>query len=148
MLTNSQYLSMESNSIAEKVIKEEPSHSMDYNNEYFSKVIKNKVAVWKDGRITILNIDEIIYCAISGREVQVVTERSRYISCESLHRWEARLFSHYFFRCHRSFIVNIDRIYQINPLFNNTYNLKLKGTMEEIPVSRRYSKQLKQLFDF
>lgn len=49
-----------------------------------------------------------------------------------------------FIRCHRICIVNIHYIDQLNRKFNN-YWLTMKGTDEEIPVSRQYLLKLKEV---
>ncbi|HET6557585.1 MAG TPA: LytTR family DNA-binding domain-containing protein [Prolixibacteraceae bacterium] len=49
-----------------------------------------------------------------------------------------------FIRCHRICIVNIHYIDQLNRKFNN-YWLTIKGSNEEIPVSRQYLLKLKEV---
>lgn len=48
-----------------------------------------------------------------------------------------------FLRVHRSFLVNMHHISEIEPWFNSTYNLIMKDG-SKIPVSRTYVKELKQ----
>jgi two-component system response regulator LytT len=52
-----------------------------------------------------------------------------------------------FLRVHRSFIVNIDHIVEIEPWFNSTYNLIMKND-SKVPVSRTYVKEMKQMLGF
>ncbi|MFU7518101.1 LytTR family DNA-binding domain-containing protein, partial [Clostridium sp. HCS.1] len=40
-----------------------------------------------------------------------------------------------FFKSHRSYIVNMNKISEIIPWFNSTYNLKLQDIDYEVPVS-------------
>jgi two-component system response regulator LytT len=47
-------------------------------------------------------------------------------------------------RVHRAFLVNIDAIIEIEPWFNSTYNLIMRSG-DKVPVSRTYTKELKQL---
>lgn len=47
-----------------------------------------------------------------------------------------------FIRCHRSFIVNVNRILHVSGNAQG-YKLSLQGTNEQIPVSRTYMKNLK-----
>ena len=51
----------------------------------------------------------------------------------------------HFFRCHRSFCVNLNKIREIEPWFNNTYILRLKDLDFEVPVSRSKVKEFRQL---
>ncbi|BDY96363.1 hypothetical protein MUTS15_50200 [Escherichia coli] len=50
-----------------------------------------------------------------------------------------------FFRCHRSFCVNLNKIREIEPWFNNTYILRLKDLDFEVPVSCSKVKEFRQL---
>jgi DNA-binding LytR/AlgR family response regulator len=50
-----------------------------------------------------------------------------------------------FFRTHKSYLVNLDKVKQAVPFFNYTYLLKLEGSKDEIPVSRSYLKDFKQM---
>jgi two-component system, LytTR family, response regulator LytT len=50
-----------------------------------------------------------------------------------------------FWRVHRSFLVNINKIKEVVPWFNRTLQLKMGDKKEtEIPVSRSHSKRLKE----
>ena len=50
-----------------------------------------------------------------------------------------------FFRCHRSFCVNLNKIREIEPWFNNTYLLRLRDLEFQVPVSRSKVKAFRQL---
>ncbi|MGL5433537.1 MAG: LytTR family DNA-binding domain-containing protein, partial [Plesiomonas shigelloides] len=50
-----------------------------------------------------------------------------------------------FFRCHRSYCVNINKIREIVPWFNSTYLIRLHELSAEIPVSRSNIKAFRQL---
>ena len=50
-----------------------------------------------------------------------------------------------FFRCHRSYTVNLTKIREIVPWFNQTYILRLKDLTEEVPVSRSKVKVFRQI---
>ena len=50
-----------------------------------------------------------------------------------------------FFRCHRSYCVNINKIREIVPWFNSTYLIRLHDLPFEVPVSRSNIKAFRQL---
>ena len=50
-----------------------------------------------------------------------------------------------FYRCHRSFIINLDKITEIEQWFNSSWILKIKNYTTAIPVSRNNIKELKEL---
>jgi len=56
-----------------------------------------------------------------------------------------KLPSAHFFRCHRSYCVNLNKIREIEPWFNNTYILRLRDLEFQVPVSRSKVKEFRQL---
>ena len=55
---------------------------------------------------------------------------------KAIKEFEKNLDTNLFFKTHRSYIVNVSKINEIIPWFNNTYKLKLDDINSEIPVSR------------
>ncbi len=108
------------------------------------KIIR-KFPVKEDENIVLINPIEILYLMAINGDVFVITEMGKYKSSDSLNWWEKNLVRNNFFRCHRSYIINIDRIEKIIPWFNGAYNIKLKNVKENIPVSRGAMKKLKEL---
>ena len=51
------------------------------------------------------------------------------------------------FRCHRSYCVNLNKIREIEPWFNNTYVLRLRDLEFQVPVSRSKVKEFRQLMN-
>lgn len=107
-----------------------------------------KFSVREDESIVLINPIEILYLMAINGKVFIITEMGKYKSSDSLNWWENNLEKDNFFRCHRGYIVNIDRIEKIIPWFNGAYNIKLKNIEENIPVSRGAIKRLKGLLGF
>ena len=66
---------------------------------------------------------------------------------KTLEELQADLDPQTFWRAHRSYLVNINRIREVEPWFKSTYRLRMSdpdGT--EIPVSRGQTKRLRELF--
>jgi two-component system response regulator LytT len=103
-----------------------------------------KVAVLEDDNILLLNREDIFYLAADGGDVLIFANGEEYKSQESLNMWSGKLSENRFFRCHRSFIVNLEKIEKIFPWFNGTY-IKLKNCKDNIPVSRGNVRELKEL---
>ncbi len=58
---------------------------------------------------------------------------------------QAELDPSVFWKVHRSYLVNINKIKEVVPWFNRTLQLKMSDKKEtEIPVSRSHSKRLKE----
>lgn len=104
----------------------------------------HKLPVWKNDRIILLNIEDILFCMVENGEIIIVTNEDRYRVEGTLGHLEEILPKENFFRCHRSFLVNLDAISEIIPWFNNTYIIKIKGMNDEIPISRRNIKEFKE----
>lgn len=113
---------------------------------YASKLI-NKVAVWKENAIVLLEPSTILYFSVVKKKVIAHTRDDAYESGFSLDYLEQRLCSRGFFRCHKSFIVNMNYVERIVPWFNSTYMMKFKSAAEQIPVSRYYAKEMRSLLN-
>lgn len=129
-------------------------HNKENNQKVIQKILEiqetkpiNKLPVWKNNRILLLNPKDIIYCTMEDGKTVIVTEDERYITDGKLIYLEEILKQDGFFRCHRSFLVNLNTINEVIPWFNNTYIIKMKGIDDEIPISRRHMKEFKKLLN-
>ena len=109
--------------------------------------ISNRINLFKNDKIIVTNIDDIYYCEAKERETCVLTKNEEYFVKMSISEFYDTLPKEMFFRCHRSYIVNLTKIKEIIPWFNNTYNLRLKNVTKEIPVSRSNVKKFKQIMN-
>lgn len=110
-----------------------------------AKCCNSKMTLWKNDRLFVISINDIYYCEAHEHEVYVYTKEDQYKVASSISDFYKKLPEDKFFRCHRSYIINTDKIMEIIPWFNNTYMLKLKGLSAEIPVSRQNVISFKQL---
>lgn len=109
--------------------------------------IQNKINLWKNEKIIVVNIDDIYYCVAEERITHVFTKKDEYSVNLGIAEFYDSLPKDIFFRCHRSYVVNINKIREIIPWFNNTYNLKLQDIDYQVPVSRSNIKEFKQLMN-
>lgn len=107
--------------------------------------IIQRVPVWKDNGIILLEPSSIVYFTMVKKKVVVHTIDNIYESNSSLEGLASKLSNREFYRCHRGYIVNIDYVDKIVPWSNATYMIKLKKETEQIPVSRHYAKELRNL---
>jgi two-component system response regulator LytT len=98
----------------------------------------------EDGEKTVVLTPGSIYYAVrSDRFVEIHTEKGSIQTKMTLQDLEEKLTHSPFFRSHRSYLVNLDYIYEIVPWFNGAYNLILKNKEQtQIPVSRSAAKSL------
>lgn len=107
-----------------------------------------RIPVWKNEAIILIDTQDIYFCAVTDKKTYIYTRENKYFSEAKLVQLEERLGYQQFYRCHKSFIVNLQQIDKILPMFNQTYIIKMKGMNIEIPVSRHYAGQLKEMFGF
>lgn len=106
---------------------------------------ENKIAVRYNEQIVLLKTDDIIYCSTENKKTLVKTRENTYESGLSLTKLTENLQERGFFRCHKSFLVNLDYVKNICPHFKYTGVIKLKIMDMDIPVSRTKMKVLKKL---
>ncbi|MCB2294068.1 response regulator transcription factor [Clostridium algoriphilum] len=109
------------------------------------KSVNKKITLWKDSKMMVRNIIDIDYCEANERETLIYIKGMQYnINC-SISDFYKKLPKEFFFRSHRSYIVNTDKITEIIPWFNNTFMLKLQDEKVDVPVSRNNIIQFKQI---
>ncbi|WP_298841759.1 LytR/AlgR family response regulator transcription factor [Clostridium sp.] len=96
----------------------------------------NKITLWKSKKMMVVKIIDISYCEARERETLIYINGLKYsVNC-SISEFYKRLPKEFFFRSHRSYIINCDKITEIIPWFNNTFMVKMLGEKVDIPVSR------------
>lgn len=99
----------------------------------------------KDERIIVTDINHIYYAAVQEKVTQVYTRHETFTMPMNISEFCSRLPEDYFFRCHRSYCINLTKIREIVPWFNNTYILRLNDIDFEVPVSRSKVKTFRSL---
>jgi two-component system response regulator LytT len=99
--------------------------------------------VQMDDRIYMVKVEEILAIEVNQGETTVYTEEKEYKTTDPLTAWEEKLPNPPFMRVHRSYLVNLDKIIEIQPWFNQTYQLTIKNDLK-IPVSRSYVQLFKK----
>lgn len=102
-----------------------------------------RLAIKSAGRIVFLRVEEIDWVEAADNYVRVHSGREAHLIRETLHSLEQRLDPAKFLRIHRSSLVNLDRIRELQPIFHGDYVVKLTdGT--ELTLSRNYRERLLQ----
>jgi len=99
----------------------------------------------KDERIIVTSIHDIYYAEAHEKMTFVYTRRESYVMPMNITEFCSKLPAAHFFRCHRSYCVNLNKIREIEPWFNNTYILRLRDLDFQVPVSRSKVKEFRQL---
>ena len=95
----------------------------------------DRLTVAENGRIFLIDVDEIDWIAASGNYALLHTHRRTYEIRQTLTELEAKLNPREFLRIHRSTIVNIRRIKEIQPWFRGHHVVILKNG-QELRMSR------------
>ena len=95
--------------------------------------------------MVVLSLDEIYYIEVSEKESLVYTQNEIYTSKLKISKWEEILPKNKFYRTHRAYIVNLDKIKEVEPWFNGTFVLKIQDLKFKVPVSRNNIKEFKEL---
>jgi two-component system LytT family response regulator len=109
--------------------------------------IKNKpqyldrLIIKSGGRITFLRTDDINWVQADDKYVHLHTSNARPMVRQTLSAMEAQLDPKKFRRVHRSAIVNVEQIKELQPLFSGEYSILLHdGT--KLTLSRNYRDKL------
>jgi two-component system, LytTR family, response regulator len=112
--------------------------------------IKNKsqyldrLVIKAGGRITFLSTDEINWIEADDKYVHLHTSKATPMVRQTLSAMEAQLDPQKFRRVHRSAIVNVERITELQPLFSGEYSILL-GDGTKLTLSRSYKDKLFEL---
>jgi two-component system response regulator LytT len=109
----------------------------------------NRLLVKSGPRNMIVDPQELVYATIdSGVITLVTTQVEGQSSFRTLEELQAALDPDLFWRAHRSYVVNVNRIREVVPWFKSTYQLKMDDRKSsEIPVSRMQSKRLREMLN-
>lgn len=109
---------------------------------------RTKLLVRANSRNFIVDANDLVYATIDDGLITLVTTsiegHSNYRTIEDL---QASLDREMFWRVHRSYLVNINRIKEVVPWFKSSYQLRMDDRKHtEIPVSRVQTRRLRELF--
>ncbi|MFD1956755.1 LytR/AlgR family response regulator transcription factor [Paenibacillus thailandensis] len=98
-------------------------------------------------KLVLVEPGAIVYAVREDRVICVHTEEGRRIGSRlTLQELEEKLEGHAFFRPHRSYLVNLNRIAEITPWLNGAYNITMKDAARtSVPLSREAAKELFRL---
>lgn len=109
----------------------------------------NRIPAEKQGKTILVDISDVFYAFTESDYVYIKTFSDKFFTRFTLKDLEARLGGGMFFRTHRCYIVNLQKVKEIVPFFNGTYNLVLEDkNRSEVPVSRAQAKKLRKILGF
>jgi len=87
----------------------------------------DRLVVKANGRIVLLDIRHIEWIEAQGDYVLIHTERDNYLTRETMQAMESQLKNHRFVRIHRSAIVNLGAVAQLQPIWSGDYKVTLRS---------------------
>ena len=109
----------------------------------------SKIMLRSAGRMILVDQKEICFASIEDGVITVVTAGGLegQSNCRTLEELADSMEASLFWRAHRSYLVNINRIREVVPWFKSSYQIKMDDKKQsEIPVSRAQTKRLRELF--
>lgn len=107
---------------------------------------KSKLAVQSLEGIKIINLADVIVITRIERKTAIYTAKDIITTNESLQQIEQQINNSKFFRCHKSYIVNVDMVYEIVPWGSKTFLAKLYDTNEIVLMTFEKAKEYKAIY--
>ena len=102
-----------------------------------------RVTVRADDEVVLINPHHLLYLEVQDGVVTLATRDQQWRERGTLAEWEQRLNDYPFFRCHKSFLVNMEKIQRLVLGVDQSYCLVLEGTDKRIPLARGKTRALK-----
>jgi two-component system response regulator LytT len=105
-----------------------------------------KIILRAQNRMLMIDAEDVVYATIDDGVITVVSREmegsANYATLEEL----SAALPETFWRVHRSYLVNINKIREVVPWFKSSFMLKLDDKKQtQVPVSRHQTKRLRQL---
>lgn len=125
----------------------------DRNTDQFDRILAllaetkpnvPRLIVRSGGRLVLIRPEEIDWIEAAANYICIHAGRNQYLVRETLGGFEKKLPSNAFVRIHRSILVNIDRIQQLEPCNGSEYVVHL-NIGKQLPLGRSYRVQIEEL---
>lgn len=127
-----------------RIDEEEPS-----GEDQGGSMFLNKLSVKFEGNIFLFNPEEIDYIEANDGKCYVYVRKEGYVSQLTLDELEQKLKSFGFYRCHRSYLVNIQKVTEIVRWTRSSYSLRLANYKEfMVPLSKAKIQELRDTYQF
>jgi len=104
-----------------------------------------KIPVHINDRIKLIDYDDIYAIEVQHGETTIHTKNNDYLDNTPLKKWEEKLNNRDFIRVHRAYLIRLNVISEIQPWFNQTYQVTLNNGLK-IPVSRSHLRGFRNRF--
>lgn len=106
----------------------------------------DKLLIHNKEGLSFIDTSEIILIQRENRSTVIYTANERYVTSEGLSELEERLNKTFFFRSHKSYIINLSMIHKISPYGRWTHVIKLKNTDKDALLTHDKYEELQKIF--
>lgn len=124
--------------VTKPILAEEFFEAVDEVRERMTGL--GKVQAYRDGILYDIVQRDILYLMADGNAVRIFTKYEEYRSEKPLKEWVNELDGRMFFACHRSYIINLGKISEIDK------DMAILISGEKVPIARRKRTDLQQSF--
>lgn len=112
------------------------------------KVVPKRIAISADGKVIFEDVENIVYIETYNRGCRIYTIDNEYCENKSIGEYERKLGNLRFFRIHKSYLINLDKVREVFPWGSNSFSLRMRGYDNNIlPIARDKTKTLRQLLE-
>lgn len=122
--------------------------SNHFSNQEKKQESPRRIAINIGTKTIFEDVENIVYIETYNRGCMVYTTSNTYSDSRTIGEYEKKLENGHFFRIHKSYLINIDKVSEVFPWGNNSFNLRMHGYEKNmLPVSRDKMKTLRHLLE-
>lgn len=129
-------------------IRDSEGDKQEVQEQDQANITLQKISTKRNDKVILFNPPEIDFIESINGSILVHVGGENYVCALTLTELEQRLANFGFFRCHRSYIVNLQKVREIITWTKNSYSLRLNtGKDTVVPLSRSKLHELKTLLN-
>lgn len=129
-------------------IRDSEEDKQDVHKQDEPNITLQKISTKRNDKVILFNPPEIDFIESVEGSILVHVGGENYDCALTLTELEQRLLNFGFFRCHRSYIVNLQKVREIITWTKNSYSLRLNTSQDAVvPLSRSKLQELKALLN-
>nr|WP_321407470.1 LytTR family DNA-binding domain-containing protein [uncultured Carboxylicivirga sp.] len=136
------------NKLIQKLETGEKSNQQQINSiQEQSEEKLERIVVKKGNKLEVIPLEDILYIEAQDDYVMIYTSDAHFLKAKTMKYFEDHLPPENFIRIHRSYVVNVEKIKQLEP-YNKDTQLAVISNECKLKVSRTGYKKLKEILDF
>ncbi|MGF7036731.1 ABC-2 type transport system ATP-binding protein [Paenibacillus mucilaginosus] len=129
-------------------IQDSEEDNQEAQEQERANITLQKIYTKRNDKVILFDPPEVDYIECMNGSIVVHVDGENYVCALTLTELEQKLLNFGFFRCHRSYIVNLQKVREIITWTKNSYSLRLNtGKDAVVPLSRSKLHELKALLN-